>query len=98
VIAASVAFGLFWAPATAFLTDGVESVGLELALGFALMNFAWAPGHIAGSAIGGGIAELGGDVAAYAFAAGLCAVTLAVIRRAHQAWPVGTVTEAATSG
>ena len=81
VVVTGVAFGLFWAPATALLSDGFEAAGIEAALGFALMNFAWAPGHIVGSGLGGGIAEAAGDATAYGVAAGLCAVTLLALRR-----------------
>lgn len=92
VVGASVAFGLFWAPATALLSDGFETVGIEAALGFALMNFAWAPGHIVGSALGGGIAELGGDIAAYAFAAGICLTTLLALQRSRERATLATAT------
>ena len=84
VVVASIAFGLFWAPATAWLSDGFETVGIEASLGFALMNFSWAPGHIVGSAVGGGIAELGGDIAAYSFTAALCLATFLALRRSRQ--------------
>jgi predicted MFS family arabinose efflux permease len=92
VIAASVSFGLFWAPATALLSDGFETVGIEAALGFTLMNFAWAPGHIVGSAVGGGIADLGGDVAAYGFAALLCLTTVLALRRSERQAALATAT------
>jgi predicted MFS family arabinose efflux permease len=92
VICASVAFGLFWAPATALLSDGFETVGIEAALGFTLMNFAWAPGHIVGSAVGGGIADLGGDIAAYGFAALLCLTTLLALRRSERRAALATAT------
>ena len=61
VVCASVAFGTFWAPSMALLSDGWEARGVGHALGFALMNFAWAPGNVIGSAAGGGLAEAGGD-------------------------------------
>jgi hypothetical protein len=92
VVAASVTFGLFWAPGSALLSDGFQVVGIEAALGFALMNFAWAPGHIVGSAVGGGIAELGGDIAAYASAAGVCLTTLLVLQRARERAALVTAT------
>ena len=92
VVCASVAFGLFWAPATALLSDGFEVVGIEAALGFALMNFSWAPGHIVGSAVGGGIADLGGDIAAYAFAAGICLTTLLALQRSRERPALATAT------
>lgn len=92
VVYASVSFGLFWVPATALLSDGFESVGIEAALGFALMNFAWAPGHIVGSAVGGGIADVGGDIAAYGFAAFLCLTTLLALRHSRRRAAFATAT------
>ena len=61
----------------ALLSDGWEGVGVGHALGFALMNFAWAPGNVIGSAAGGGLAEAGGDLVAYSVLAALCVLTLA---------------------
>jgi len=89
---ASVAFGLFWTPATALLSDGFELVGIGPALGFTLMNFAWAPGHIVGSAVGGSIAELGGDAVAYGFAALLCFATLLALRHSRRRASLATAT------
>lgn len=89
---ASVAFGLFWTPATALLSDGFEPIGIGPALGFALMNFAWAPGHIVGSAVGGGIADVGGDSVAYGFAALLCFTTLLALRRSGRQAELATAT------
>jgi hypothetical protein len=56
------------------------------------MNFAWAPGHIVGSAVGGGIADLGGDIAAYAFAAAICLLTLVALRRSDRPAALATAT------
>jgi MFS family permease len=77
VVAAGIAFGAFWTPSMAMLSDGWEGAGVGHALGFALMNFAWAPGNVIGSAAGGGLAEAAGDLVAYAVMAALCALTLA---------------------
>ena len=79
VVLAGVSYGVFWAPATALLSDGWEAVGVEHGLGFVLMNFAWAPGHVIGSAGGGGLADLAGDTAAYAVLAALCLLTFAAL-------------------
>jgi MFS family permease len=81
VVLAGLAYGVFWAPSTAMLSDGWEAAGVEHGLGFALMNFAWAPGNVLGSAAGGAIADVGGDVASYAVLAGLCLLTLAALQR-----------------
>ncbi len=79
VVVAGVSYGLFWAPATALLSDGWEAAGVEHGLGFALMNFAWAPGHVIGSAGGGGLADAAGDVAAYAVLGAICLLTLVAL-------------------
>ncbi|MCC6224573.1 MAG: MFS transporter [Thermoleophilia bacterium] len=81
IVLTGIAYGAFWTPAIALLTDGWEASGVEHGLGFAVMNLAWAPGHVVGSALGGGVADLGGDVAAYGLAAGLCVLTLAGLQR-----------------
>lgn len=80
VVLAGLAVGSFWAPAMAMLTDSWEAIGLAHGLGFALMNFAWAPGNVVGSAVGGGLAELAGDAAAYSIVAALCVATFLALR------------------
>ena len=84
VVASGVAYGVFWAPVMAMLSDGWERAGVGHGLGFALMNFAWAPGHVVGSAAGGGLADLGGDVTAYSVLAALCVGTLAALHRGRR--------------
>lgn len=81
IVLAGAAFGAFWTPATALLSDGWEDAGVEHGLGFVLMNFAWAPGHMLGSAAGGAVAGAAGDIVAYSLLAGLCALTLAALKR-----------------
>ncbi len=84
IVAAGVAFGTFWAPSMALLSDGWEHVGVSHGLGFALMNAAWAPGNVFGSAVGGAIAGAAGDAVAYGALALLCAATLLALRaRGH---------------
>jgi predicted MFS family arabinose efflux permease len=80
VVLAGISYGMFWAPAMAMLSDSWEAAGVGHALGFALMNLAWAPGNVIGSAAGGALADLAGDVASYAVAAALCLGTLVGIR------------------
>jgi MFS family permease len=82
VIAAGVFYGVFWVPGTALLSDGVEAVGLEHGLGFALLNVAWAPANVVGAALAGALAEAVGDAGAYFLAGALCLVTLAAAQRA----------------
>lgn len=92
VVGAGIAFGTFWTPSMALLSDGWESIGVGHALGFALMNFAWAPGNAIGAAVGGGLADAGGDVVAYGVLAGLCLLTIVgvlALRREPLWSPVG---------
>lgn len=80
VVLAGLAYGVFWTPAMAMLSEAWEARGVEHAMGFALMNFAWAPGNLVGAAAGAAVAEVAGDRAAYAILAALCVLTLLVIR------------------
>jgi predicted MFS family arabinose efflux permease len=80
VMAAGAAYGVFWVPGTALLSDGAETAGIDQGFGMALLNVAWAPANVVGAALGGVLAELVGD-SAYLFAAALCLVTLAATQR-----------------
>lgn len=80
VVAAGVVYGVNWVPGTALLSDGAETSGLDQGFGFALLNVAWAPANVAGSALGGALTQVAGDAAAYLLAAALCVVTLAALR------------------
>jgi MFS family permease len=77
VVAAGIAYGIFWVPGTALLSDGAERVGLDQGFGFALLNVAWAPANVVGAALGGALAETVGDAGAFLLAALLCLLTLA---------------------
>ena len=81
VVAAAIAFGAFWAPAMALLSDGAERIGLAQGLGFGLMNAAWGAGNSAGPSLGGSLADAAGDALPFAFMAAVCAVTLTVLTR-----------------
>ena len=95
VVAAAIAFGSFWAPAMALLSDGAERIGLAQGLGFGLMNAAWGAGNSLGPALGGGLAEAAGDALPYALMAVICAVTLAALSRGRALFgtPVARVPE-----
>jgi predicted MFS family arabinose efflux permease len=80
VIAAGIAYGLFWVPGTALLSDGAETAGLDQGFGFALLNVAWAPANVVGATLGGVLAETVGDAGAYLLAASLCLATLAAMQ------------------
>src|SRR5919109_4272390 len=82
VVAAGIAYGVFWVPGTALLSDGAESAGLDQGFGFALLNAAWAPANVVGAALGGALAQAVGDAGAFLLAAMLCLVTLAAAQSA----------------
>lgn len=84
VVAAAIAFGAFWAPAMALLSDEAERVGLAQALGFGLMNAAWGAGNAVGPVLGGGLAQASADAVSYALMAVLCGLTLLAVTRGRQ--------------
>ena len=76
VVLAAVAFGGFYTPGMALVSDRAEVVGLSQGLGFGIMNTAWAAGNMAGPSAGGALADAAGDAAPYLLAAALCLLTL----------------------
>jgi MFS family permease len=86
IVAAAVALGTFWAPAMSMASDEAEATGLDYAFGFALINLAWAPSQVAGSAGGGALADATSDTVPYLVLAGLCALTLAALWRSRSSW------------
>lgn len=95
VVAAAIAFGSFWAPAMALLSDAAERIGLAQGLGFGLMNAAWGGGNSLGPALGGALADLAGDALPFALMSGLCALTLLALTRGRHAFgtPLARVPE-----
>jgi predicted MFS family arabinose efflux permease len=85
VVLAGQAFGTFWAPAMAWLTDAAEHEGLDAAYAFALINLAWAPGQAAGAAAGGAVAGATSDAVPYVVLGLVCLTTLAMLLRRHPA-------------
>jgi MFS family permease len=83
VVLAGGAYGVLFTPAFALIAEGAERTGLPQGMAFGLMNAAWATGALVGPAAGGAVATASGDVAPFLVAAGLCATTLAVARRAR---------------
>lgn len=81
LVAATAAFGAFWAPAMALLSEAAETVGAQQGLAFGLVNLAWAVGMVSGAAGGGALAHLTADVVPYALVSVLCAGTLLGLRR-----------------
>ena len=78
-LAASVAWGSLFTPGMTLLSSGAERVGLPQALGFGLMNAAWASGAMVGPAVGGALGDAVGDPVAYGVGALACAATFAAI-------------------
>ena len=76
-VLAAITFGAFYTPGMALVSDRTETVGLSQAIGFGIMNTAWALGNMTGPALAGTIAEATSDAVPYALAALLCLVTLA---------------------
>jgi MFS family permease len=81
VFVAAVAFGLLWTPATALLSDGSARLGYSFAAGFALLNLAWPPGQLVGSAASGALAGASSSAVPYGLAAVLCLVAVGLLRR-----------------
>jgi MFS family permease len=73
--------GVLWAPAIAIISDGAERHGIEQAIGFSLVNVAWAVGQTAGAAGSAGLADATSDEVPYLVLAATCAITLAMLRR-----------------
>ena len=51
-VLAALSFGAFYTPGMALVSDRAEAVGLSQALGFGIMNTAWALGNMTGPALG----------------------------------------------
>jgi MFS family permease len=76
VVLAAVAFGGFYTPGMALVSDRAEAVGLSQGLGFGIMNTAWAAGNMTGPAAGGALAGAAGDWLPYGLGALFCLLTL----------------------
>jgi MFS family permease len=85
LVAATAAFGAFWAPAMALLSDAAERVGADQGLAFGLVNLAWAVGMVGGAAGGGALAKATSDTLCYVLIAVLCAATLVGLTRRRTA-------------
>jgi predicted MFS family arabinose efflux permease len=83
VFAAGIAFGSFWTPAMALLSDEAEASGLDYAYAFALINLAWAPGHALGASGGGALADLTSDAVPYLLLAATCLLTFGLLWRSR---------------
>ncbi len=80
VLAAGVAYGAFYTPGLALLSEAAERRGAAQALAFGVMNAGWAVGAILGPALGGALAALGGDALPYLLMTVVCLATYVAIR------------------
>ncbi len=87
VAVGSVLNGTANTPAMALLSDGVERVGIDYGLGFAIVNLVWGSGQVIGSAGGGALASLTSDTFTYLMLAAICATTLAGVVRGTRREP-----------
>jgi MFS family permease len=83
LVAATAAFGAFWAPAMTLLSEAAENVGADQGLAFGLVNLAWAVGMVGGAAGGGALAKATSDTAPYLLLSVLCAGTLLALTRSR---------------
>jgi MFS family permease len=85
LVASTAAFGAFWAPAMALLSEAAENVGADQGLAFGLVNLAWALGMVGGAAGGGALAKATSDTTPYVVLSVLCAGTLVGLTRRRAA-------------
>jgi MFS family permease len=85
VVLTAPAIGVLWAPATALLSDGADHHHVAQGLAFALMNLAWAAGETVGATGSARLADATEDAVPYLILAGVCAVTVVVLRRLARA-------------
>ncbi|HZU19914.1 MAG TPA: MFS transporter [Gaiellaceae bacterium] len=83
VFAAGGVYALLWTPAMVLLSDAAEARGLGFVAGFALMNLAWSPGQLVGSAFAGAVAQATSDAVPFLVCAALCVISLAAVREAQ---------------
>jgi MFS family permease len=75
-ILAAVSFGALYTPAMALVSDRSELAGLSQAIGFGIMNTAWALGNVSGPSLAGVLADATSDAVPYLLAGALCLLTL----------------------
>lgn len=80
IVVTTIAFGFFWAPAMAMVSDAAEAGGLALGYAFALVNAAWALGQVAGSGLGGAMANATTDAVPLTVVSALCLATFLRLR------------------
>jgi MFS family permease len=83
LLVGGIAYGAFYTPGMALLTDAAEKRGISAALAFGAMNGAWAAGNVVGPAFGGWLAELAGDTLPYLLLAVVCLASFAATLQAR---------------
>jgi MFS family permease len=78
---AFLAYGSFFAPASAHVADAAENAGLTQGLAFGVVNGAWAVGNSVGPSVGGALADAAGDALPFLLCAAICAATLPLLLR-----------------
>ena len=79
VLAGGLAYGAFFTPGMAVISDAADEAGVAQAIAFGLVNASWAVGAIAGPSAGGFLADVAGDAVPYLIMAAVCATTLAFL-------------------
>jgi MFS family permease len=81
VVINSALVGFLWAPASALIADGAESLDIEPGFAYALTNLAWSLGQVAGAAGSARLAEATRDAVPYVALAVICASTFVLLAR-----------------
>ncbi|HKG40407.1 MAG TPA: MFS transporter [Conexibacter sp.] len=79
VVFACVFSGIVNTPAMTLLSDGVEEIGLDYGLGFAIVNLVWGGGQVVGAIGSGALAAATSDTVAYLVLAAVCMATLLTV-------------------
>jgi MFS family permease len=69
-------YALLWTPAMVLLSDAADERGIGFVVGFTLMNLAWSPGQLVGSAFAGTVADATSDAVPFVVAAAVCVASL----------------------
>lgn len=84
VVLVCVFSGIVNTPAMTLLSDGVEEIGLDYGLGFAIVNLVWGGGQVLGAICSGALAATTSDTVAYLLLAAICTVTLVTVARRRE--------------
>ena len=82
------AYGALFAPATALLSAGVQSLKINQGLGFGFANLAWACGQALAASVAGVLAQVTSDIVPFALLSACCLVTLVALRLRNRAAPL----------